>query len=186
MNHIASLDAYGVLTEPATFTIERLLPGPIDLVWAALTDGKLRKHWLAAGEMELKAGAEFEFVWRNDELSDPPGQRPEGFEEEYRLMSRITEIDAPHRLSFTWDDSGDVTFALEPQGRRVLLSVIHRGLTERETLLAIAAGWHKHLDILVTRARGHEPEPFWDGWLRLRLDYERRFAEARYAFPLAG
>lgn len=175
MNHIASLDAFGVLTDPATFTIERLLPGPVDLVWAALTESNLRKHWLAAGEMVLEQGAPFEFVWRNDELSDPPGQHPEGFEEEYRLQSRITEIDAPHRLSITWDDTGDVTFEIEPRGRRVLLRVIHQGLTDRATLLAIAAGWHMHLDILVTRAKGLEPEPFWAGWLRLREDYDRRF-----------
>src|SRR5437868_4510109 len=106
MNHIA-FDSHGVLTEPATFAIERLLPGPVDLVWAALTESNLRKHWLAAGEMVLERGAPFEFVWRNDELSEPPGKRPEGFEEEYRLHSRITEIAAPHRLSITWDDTGD-------------------------------------------------------------------------------
>jgi uncharacterized protein YndB with AHSA1/START domain len=176
MNHIASLDAHGVLTDPATFTIERLLPGPVELVWAALTESNLRKHWLAAGEMVLEPGAPFEFVWRNDELSDPSGQRPEGFEAEYRLQSRITAIDAPRRLSITWDETGDVTFEVEPQGRRVLLRVIHQGLTDRDTLLAIAAGWHMHLDILVTRAKGREPEPFWAGWQRLREDYDRRFA----------
>ena len=176
MNHIASLDAHGVLTDPATFTIERLLPGPAELVWAALTESNLRQHWLAAGEMVLEPGAPFELVWRNDELSDPPGERPEGFEEEYRLRSRVTEIDAPRRLSITWDETGDVTFEIAPLGRRVLLRVIHQGLTDRATLLAIAAGWHMHLDILVTRARGLEPEPFWAGWLRLREDYDRRFA----------
>lgn len=177
MNHIAVLDTYGVLADPATFTIERLLPGPVDLVWAALTQSHLRKHWLAAGEMELVPGAPFEFVWRNDDLSDPPGRRPEGFEEEYRLKSRITEVTAPRRLSFTWDDTGDVTFAAEPHGRRVLLRIIHRGLADRATLLGIAAGWHMHLDILVTRARGLEPEPFWAGWLRLQGEYDRRIAK---------
>lgn len=177
MNHIAALDAYGVLTDPATFTIERLLPGPVDLVWAALTQSNLRRHWLAAGEMELVPGAPFELVWRNDELSDPPGQRPEGFEAEYRLESRITEVAAPRRLSFTWDETGDVTFVTEPQGRRVLLRVIHRGLADRATLLAVAAGWHMHLDILVTRAKGLEPEPFWAGWQRLRQDYDHRFVK---------
>ena len=24
------------------------------------------------------------------------------------------------------------------------------------------------------RARGEEPQPFWDGWLRLKQDYDRR------------
>ena len=71
-------DAYGTLTEPATLTLQRLLPGPIARVWAYLTDGELRRQWLAAGTMEEKVGAPVEFVWRNDELTDPPGERPEG------------------------------------------------------------------------------------------------------------
>jgi hypothetical protein len=31
-----------------------------------------------------------------------------------------------------------------------------------------------HLDILIARATGMEPAPFWDGWSRLRNEYERR------------
>jgi uncharacterized protein YndB with AHSA1/START domain len=37
--------------EPATLKIERLLPGPIERVWACLTEIGLRRRWLAAGEM---------------------------------------------------------------------------------------------------------------------------------------
>ncbi len=56
MTELATLDPYGVLTEPATLTIERLLPGPIERVWAYLTESDLRRQWLAAGEMEMKVG----------------------------------------------------------------------------------------------------------------------------------
>lgn len=175
MNDLTTLSPYGVLSASATLTIQRLLPGPVELVWAALTENDLRRQWLAAGEMEMKLGAPFEFVWRNNELSDPPARQPEGFKEEYRMESRITELDAPRRLSIGWDDTGEVTFALEPQGKKVLLTITHRGLSDRGTLLAIAAGWHMHLDILVNRSRGLEPEPFWEGWTRLRQDYDRRF-----------
>ena len=52
MNERANPDAYGVLTEPATLTIQRMLPGPIERVWAYLTESDLRRKWLAAGEME--------------------------------------------------------------------------------------------------------------------------------------
>jgi hypothetical protein len=31
-----------------------------------------------------------------------------------------------------------------------------------------------HLDVLVARANGREPDPFWDGWLRLTKEYDRR------------
>ena len=40
-------DAYGVLTEPATLKIQRLLPGPIERVWAYLVESDLRRQWLA-------------------------------------------------------------------------------------------------------------------------------------------
>ena len=32
----------------------------------------------AHGEMAVQVGAPFELVWRNDDLSDRPGQRPPG------------------------------------------------------------------------------------------------------------
>ena len=163
-----------MLTEPATLKIQRLLPGPIERIWAYLTESELRRKWLAAGAMEMKVGAPFELVWRNDELTDPPGQRPEGFAEEHRMQSRITELDPPRKLSITWDNSGDVSFELEPKGDEVLLTVIHRRLPDRTTMLMVGAGWHMHLDVLVARATGEEPAPFWDGWSRLQKEYDRR------------
>jgi len=56
MTQLATLDAYGALTEHATLTIQRLLPGPIERIWAYLTNSDLRRQWLAAGEMEMKVG----------------------------------------------------------------------------------------------------------------------------------
>ena len=174
MNERATPDAYGELIEPATLKIQRLLPGPIERIWAYLTDSELRRKWLASGQMEMKAGAPFELVWRNSELTDPPGMRPEGFGEEHKMQSRITECDPPRKLSFTWGNNGDVTFELAPAGNRVLLTVIHRRLADRNMTLMVGAGWHMHLDILVARASGTEPEPFWDGWSRLKKEYDRR------------
>lgn len=175
MNELAPLDAYGMLSEPATLTIQRLLPGPIERVWAYLTDSDLRRQWLAAGEMELKVGAPFEFVWRNSELTDPPGQRPAGFGEEHRLQSRITELDPPRKLAFDWGASGGVTVELAPTaGDRVLLTLVHLRIGERATLLNVSAGWHAHLDLLVARTTGKTPGPFWDGLRRLQSEYDRR------------
>lgn len=174
MNEEAMPDTYGELIEPTTLRIQRLLPGPIERIWAYLTDSDMRRKWLAAGAMEMRVGAPFEFVWRNDELNDPPGRRPPGFAEENRMQSRITEIEPPRRISFTWNGSGDVTFELEPKGAGVLLTVIHHRLPDRSTLLKVSAGWHMHLDILVARAGDAEPPPFWDGWTRLHEEYDRR------------
>jgi len=170
----ANPDAYGALTEPATLKIQRLLPGPIERVWAYLTESDLRRQWLAAGGMEMRVGAPFELVWRNDGLTDPPGQRPPGASDEHRMQSRIVELDPPRKLVIAWEGSGEVSFELEPKGDAVLLTLTHRRLPDRATLLSVGAGWHMHLDILVARVTGKEPEPFWDGWSRLRAEYDRR------------
>ena len=174
MNAAASRDAYGTLIEPTTLKIQRLLPGPIERVWAYLTDSDMRRKWLAAGKMEMKVGSPFEFVWRNDELTNPPGKRPDGYGEEHRMQSRITELDPPRKISFTWQDSGDVTIELAQEGKDVLLTLIHRRLPNRSTMLGVSAGWHIHLDVLTARARGEEPGPFWDDWAKLRKEYDRR------------
>ncbi len=167
-------DAYGELTEPSTLTIRRLLPGPIERVWSFLTESELRRKWLADGEMRLTEGANFEFVWRNNELTEPPGERPPGFSAEHRMQSRIVACDPPRKLTFTWSNSGDVTFELETKGAEVLLTVTHRRLPDRSTTLMVGAGWHMHLDILAARLTGEEPMPFWDGWQRLKQDYDKR------------
>ena len=174
MNASATRDAYGTLIEPTTLKIQRLLPGPIERIWAYLTESDKRRKWLAAGEMEIKVGAPFEFAWRNDELTDPPGERPAGFGDEHRMQSRITELDPPRKLCFAWKDSGDVSIELEAKGNEVLLTLIHRRLPNRSTMLGVSTGWHVHLDLLVARARGEEPPPFWDGFARLRKEYDRR------------
>lgn len=102
MNEFSTLDAYGALTGPDTLEIRRNLPGPIERVWRYLTESDLRSKWLAAGEMEGKVGAPFTLTWRNDELTDPPGARPEGFSGEHSMESRVTRFEPPAALEFTW------------------------------------------------------------------------------------
>jgi uncharacterized protein YndB with AHSA1/START domain len=122
--------------------------------------------------MEMKIGASFELVWRNNEVINPPGQRPSGFGDERRMQGRITALDPPRKLAIAWEGSGDVSFELEPEGNEVLLTVIQRRLPDRATLLGAGAGWHTHLDVLVACTTGKEPVPFWDGLSRLRKEYD--------------
>ncbi|MBR1122326.1 SRPBCC family protein [Bradyrhizobium lablabi] len=174
MNDGMLSDNYGSLIEPTTLKIQRMLPGPVERIWAYLTDSELRRKWLAAGVMKGQPGADFELVWRNEELNDPPSKRPEGFSEESRMKSRILEFDPPRKLAITWRDTGDVTFELEPRGERVLLTIVHRRFPDRGMMLKHMAGWHMHLDVLVARVNGLEPAPFWDGWAKLHREYETR------------
>lgn len=174
MTDLATRDAYATHAEPATLTLERVLPGPIEEVWAYLVRSELRRQWLAAGDMDLRTGATFELVWRNDELTDPPGTRPEGFGAEHRMECTITELDPPYRLGFTWGRSGGVSIALAREGKDVRLTLVHRRLPDRGVMLMVGAGWHAHLDLLVARRTGATPAPHWDHWARLKGEYDKR------------
>jgi uncharacterized protein YndB with AHSA1/START domain len=162
---------HGTFPEPLTFRIQRLLPGPIERVWAYLVDSDLRRQWLAAGEMEARLGAEVELVWRNDDLTDPPGRRPEGFAAEHRMTCQVTACDPPRRLAITWGRSEGVTFDLEEADAQVLLTVTHRKLPDRDMALMVSAGWHAHLDVLVARMSGEGARDFWGKWVRLKGEY---------------
>jgi uncharacterized protein YndB with AHSA1/START domain len=171
MTDLATLDPYGALIEPATYRIKRLLPGPIDRVWAYLTDSDLRRQWLAEGDMT--PDAPFTLTWRNDKLS-PGSIRPEGMPEEHSMESRIVAWDPPHLLIFTWHSGGEVTFELEEKGPEVLLTVVHRRLSGRSGAVGAAAGWHVHLDLLVARLSGKSHPSYWDTWTKLKAEYDTR------------
>jgi uncharacterized protein YndB with AHSA1/START domain len=169
---------FGTYKDATTLVIQRRLPGPIERVWAYLTDGDLRRQWLAAGDMTLEPGAPFELVWRNDDLSDPADASPDGAGSEHRASCTILEVEPPRKLKYDWPGAGEVTFDLAPDGDKVLLTVTHRRLTERRLVLMVGAGWHTHLDILVARIAGTPVPSFWKGWSSLRSEYERRMPPA--------
>ncbi len=171
----ATDSAYAALIEPTTLVLRRRLPGPVERIWAHLTDSKLRGRWLASGEMVLDVGATFELTWRNDELTDPPGRRPEGFPGVHTNENRLLAVEPDRRLSFAFATYGEVTFELEPRGHDVLLTMTHRGIADRGLLLIVAPSWHNHLDLLADRLAERTPdEPYWDKMTRLQADYERR------------
>ncbi|ABI77414.1 conserved hypothetical protein [Hyphomonas neptunium ATCC 15444] len=166
---------YGQLIEPTVLKMQRMLPGSVERVWSYLTEGELRSQWLASGDMELRPGTEFEFVWRNDELTNPPGKRPEGMSAENRMVCKVLEVDAPRRLFITWGVQSDVLFELAPQGDDTLLTITHRRPPTRDVLLSVSAGWHAHVDVLEAKLEGATPRPHWDNWVQLRSDYDQRF-----------
>lgn len=171
MNTPALNDRYGRLVEPTTLRLQRLLPGPIERVWAYLSDGELRRQWLAAGTMDLQPGASFELVWRNDELSDADDPRPEGFGAEHRATCRFIGVAPPRLMRYLWPQVGEVCIELEPQGRGVLLTLTHRRLGGASRLLSVSAGWHAHLMRLQALAEGRTPPSLWRHWKQLRQDY---------------
>jgi uncharacterized protein YndB with AHSA1/START domain len=176
-----AMDEFGVVTAARTVRLQRVLPGPIERVWAYLTESEKRGKWLAAGEMELRPGGRVELHFRNAELTPHAETPPDRFKgkEEAVLNGRITRCDPPRLLSHTWGDRGsEVTFELTPQGKDVLLVLTHRRLPDRTTMVSVAGGWHTHLGILVDHLNDREPLPFWSTYLRLEAEYEARIPTA--------
>jgi uncharacterized protein YndB with AHSA1/START domain len=174
MTDTAITSAFGEVIEPATVRLERMLPGPLERVWAYLTESDLRGQWLATGDMELRVGGKVDLTWRNDELTGRSEGRPEGVPALHQQESTVIRVDPPRLLAFGWAGGSDVTFELEPSGCEVKLTVTHRRARDRSQLLGVSAGWHAHLDVLDARLRGRDLPPFWANWTRLRADYDKR------------
>ena len=175
---------YAMHPAPDTLRLERLLPGPIERVWAYLTDSGKRGQWLATGEMDLRAGGRVEHVWDNCKLTGhddpPPPKYAEQAKQTVSMTGRVTECQPPHRLAYTWGEDGEsslVRFELSRRGDDVLLVLTHSRIAEHDHLVGAAAGWHAHLDILADRLAGRPPASFWPTHTRLEAEYEERFPE---------
>jgi uncharacterized protein YndB with AHSA1/START domain len=171
-------DSYGVVTEPRTLRLERVLPGPIERVWAYLTESEKRGKWLAFGDMETREGGQVKLVFHSTKLSAYDGPTPERFKkhEGSGFEARILRYEPPRLLSYTWGGKADseVSFELTPQGNDVLLVLTHSLLPNRQTMMSVSSGWHAHLGILSALLEGREPGPFWSEIERLEAEYEQR------------
>jgi len=164
--------APGRLADATTLVIQRRLPGTPERVWAWLTDSDLRRQWLASGDMPARTGTPFELVWRNDELSASPDERPDGFSAESRGTCEMLEFDPPRRLRYSWAGVGEVCMELAPAGGEVLLTLTHKKLAGERLVLNVCAGWDSHLALLVARAEGTPPPSLWSTWKQRRAEYE--------------
>lgn len=171
---------HGIVTEADAIRFERLLPGPIERVWAYLTESAQRRTWLAEGPMELRPGGALAMTWRNSELAGPDETTPERFAryEGYSMEGRVLEVEPPRLLVYTWPEEGggesEVRFELSDRDCKVLLTLIHRKLATRGLMVGVAGGWHSHLAVLEARLEGREPPPFWPLVERVGRDYEQR------------
>lgn len=173
---------FGVLTEPGTLRIERLLPGPIERIWAYLTEGEKRSKWFAGGDMELRAGGKMQFIFDHAKLSaeKTPPEKFKQYETPQEYSGRVTKCDPPRLLAFTMRDctgegtESEATFELTPVGKNVRLVVTHRRLATRAATVNVASGWHAHLALLEDVLNDDKPRGFWSMHERLAADYERR------------
>lgn len=167
---------YGVVTEPGTLRVKRLLPGTIEDVWAYLTESEKRGKWLASGEMELRVGGKVELNFNHAELTAHPERIPKEHKEECAdVHGVITQYEPPRLLSYTWEwgeEHSEVTFELKEQSGKVSLILTHRLIANRKDMISTAAGWHTYMGVLIDRLNGDEPEPFWLIHAKLEEAYE--------------
>ncbi len=158
----------GVLKKVAMVQFERLLPGPIERVWAFLTEPKQLPGWFGEGSIEPRPGGAVNLM----------GGHVRGI---------VTQWQPPRRLTYSWNvfAAGEtesqypesyLTIALTPRGNEVALTLTHLPVLERFEQQN-AMGWHTFLDMLGAAVRGEPIEP--------RQAYMQRNA-ARYGVDLAN
>ena len=175
MNELATLDAYGTLIEPATLKIQRLLPGPIERVWAYITESDKRAKWLAAGEFDLRLGGSIELHFNNDSLSDETAPASSAGAGRHVFKGKITRLEPLRALAHTWSWSGgisEVTYELTPRGKDVLLTIHHRLPDDQGLKRGVGGGWPVHVGILADHLNGVKPRPFWTTHARTAKEFE--------------
>ncbi|MBK7946642.1 MAG: SRPBCC family protein [Flavobacteriales bacterium] len=172
------MDKYGTLIAPNTIRFERLLPGPIERVWAYLTDSEKRAKWLASGPMELRVGGDARLTWLHTSLDAAAEEAPERYRNGHSMEARITQCDPPFKLGFTWGADparlSEVVFELTEVGNEVRMVLTHHRLPDRKDLLGVSGGWHTHLDVLVEHLNGRTAPGFWSTHAENRKVYEAR------------
>ncbi len=144
---------------------ERLMPAPIDTVWAYLVDPDLRKLWFMGGATGRSAGEEIEMVMDHRNLSDEDVPMPERYAAYLGKgwSEKIVRIEPPHLLSFTWDngDAGTVMIELSEGGEGTRLVLTHSGLRGPADAVNFGGGWHAHIEVLKRRIGGERVPDFW-------------------------
>ena len=96
-----------------------ILEAPIQQVWDTVSTAEGIASWFMPNDFQPKVGHEFH-------VQSPFGPSP----------CKVTELDAPHRLSFSWDTDGwFISFILKELDGKTEFTLIHGGWKEPETIL---------------------------------------------------
>ncbi|MFC6489556.1 SRPBCC domain-containing protein [Nitratireductor sp. GCM10026969] len=147
------MDERGYCLDERAVRFERMLPGPVERVWAHLTESDLLPVWFGGEGMAYRIAPREGGAVR---LADG------------HIRGVVTRWKPPYLLAYTWNVfDGDetesaypeshLTFALEEKGDEVLLILTHRPILpafEGRTLM----GWHMFLDLLSQMLAGRAVE----------------------------
>jgi uncharacterized protein YndB with AHSA1/START domain len=129
--------------------LERLLPAPIERVFAAWTTGASMARWMspvghAEVEVDLRVSGRFRVVMV-------------GGDTRIEHTGKYLEVDPPRRLSFTWEspytgpEPSVVTVTFTEDGDKTRLVLVHERLPD-DQVAAHAGGWGAmvdHLELLL-------------------------------------
>jgi uncharacterized protein YndB with AHSA1/START domain len=156
---------FGTLLDAHALRFERDLPGPIERVWAYLTEPDPLATWLARGTPTTKIGEQFSLTMlaNGDEIA-----------------ATLTAYEPPHVIAYSWfsthheaphDDHSRVRFELAPHEAGTRLVLTHIGV-QPEYYGRSAAGWHSLLDALTAATLGVDVPPFSEVFPRVIEGYE--------------
>lgn len=177
------MDNFGQRVDAHTVRFERVLPGPLEKIWAYLVDGKKRGEWFASGELPAKVGENFEMYIKHSDLSPNKSPAPEQFKEMdatgHRATEKLLALEPMRRVAYTFGSqhppTSEVEFVLTPEGDKIRLTLTHRKVPDRAYAVNVSGGWHAHLAILQYKAEGKVPPPFWEVWKETEHTYEKRY-----------
>jgi uncharacterized protein YndB with AHSA1/START domain len=177
------MDNFGKRIDEHTVRFERLLPGPVEKIWAYLTDGQKRGEWFASGALPAKVGETFELNFKHSDLSPNQAPPPERFKDMdakgFRAKERLLALEPMRRLVHTFGEDNpppsEVEFLLTPEGDQVRLTLTHRKIPDRAYAVNVSGGWHSHLAILQYKSEDKTPPAFWDVWRETEHTYEQRY-----------
>ena len=167
---------HSTLVEPGTVRLERLLPGPLERVWAYITEPNKRAMWICGGTIDLRVGGKMHMEFDNNSLTSDKSPPPK-----YQGRAKASSVGVVTRLepmrvfahTWTWE-SGDteVTYELAPRGKDVLLTIVHSKVKGRGATASVMGGWDVHTGVLEDVLRGAEPRPFWATHTKLEKEYD--------------
>ena len=147
---------------------ERRLRHSPERVWAALTTPEGLRGWLAAAEIEPRAGGSMVLTFEQPETEDFPCRDDVRRQANEILTWRPPEL---FEHSFGHPDSV-VSWRLRPDGDGTYLTLTHRVPSEWEADLSrTLSGWHHHMEGLDDAARGVRHGWDWPRWRGLRDAY---------------
>lgn len=158
----------GQLKRVAMVQFDRLLPGPIERVWAFLTDTKKLPGWFGEGTIEPRPGGAVRLM----------GDHFRGIVTQWKPPRRLIysiNVLGPGGIESQYPESY-LSMELTPRGSEVALTLTHVPVLDRFEKQN-AMGWHTFLDMLGAAVRNEPIEP--------RQAYMERNA-ARYGVDLAN